>query len=423
MNKILRLIVTLTLLLLITPCMAGNLAPDPAPIQWSHISAQGEQRLDLYFFWSHRCPHCQEARPVVEQIAKERSWLQLHSHEVLTGRKNLELYSRMASSMGKEARSVPAFFFCGQMEVGYDGSGEGLAGKLDECYQRLLKGEDITRPVLGSIEIPLLGKVERNSDSLLLVTVVIAALDAFNPCAFFVLLFLLSLLVNTRSRSRMLFIGGVFVFFSGAIYFLFMAAWLNLFLLTGMQKVFTIAAGLVAVAMALINIKDFFRPGKGPSLSIPEEKKPGLFQRMRGLLQAENMTALTIGTITLAIAANSYELLCTSGLPMVYTRILTLEGLSSADYYLYLLLYNLIYVIPLLIIVLLFVVSLGRHKLQPEEGRLLKLLSGTMMLELGIGLLLAPEMLTSVGTVATAIAGAIVLTLLGGIWLRRRRLK
>jgi len=237
----------------------------------------------------------------------------------------------------------------------------------------------------------------------------------------FVLLFLLSLLVNTRSRRRMLFIGGVFVFFSGAIYFLFMAAWLNLFLLAGVQEVFTLAAGAVAVAMAFINIKDFFMPGRGVSLSIPEAKKPGLFQRMRKLLQADNLPALTLGTVTLAVAANSYELLCTSGLPMVYTRVLTLEGLSGADYYLYLLLYNLIYVIPLLTIVLLFSLSLGRRKLQPKEGRLLKLLSGSMMLGLGAGLLLAPQMLSSITAVLAVILAALLVTVIAALWLRTDR--
>lgn len=357
---------------------------------------------------------------MVEDIAAERPWLKLHSYEVLADQANLRRYIEMAGVMGRDARSVPAFIYCGTMEVGYGGSGERLAESLDSCYRRLLQGKPLESS--GLLSVPLLGELGRDGESLLMVTVVIAALDAFNPCAFFVLLFLLSLLVNTRSRQRMLFIGGVFVFFSGAIYFLFMAAWLNLFLLTGMQSVFTLVAGGIAVTMAVINIKDFFFPGRGVSLSIPEEKKPGLFARMRGLLQAESLPALTVGTVTLAIAANSYELLCTSGLPMIYTRVLTLEGLSSLDYYLYLLLYNVIYVVPLLIIVLLFTATLGRRKLQPREGRLLKLLSGSMMLLLGLGLLLAPEMLSSLSAVAVAIVLAIAITLLAGFWLRHRSL-
>jgi hypothetical protein len=226
-------------------------------------------------------------------------------------------------------------------------------------------------------------------------TLVIAGLDAFNPCAFFVLLFLLSLLVNARSRGRMLLVGGVFVFFSGALYFLFMAAWLNLFLLTGGMPYVTLAAALLALLIAVLNIKDFFSHGQGPSLSIPDQAKPGLFQRMRTLISVERLPALLLGTVVLAIAANSYELLCTAGFPMVYTRILTLNQLSDVDYYLYLLIYNLIYVAPLLLIVLLFVYTMGRYKLSQRQGSLLKLLSGLMMLGLGVVLLVSPALLSN----------------------------
>jgi len=416
MNKLVGLFTVVTLLL--TGAGQAFAVPDSAP--WVHEDENGQQRLDLYFFWSKRCPHCLAAKPVVEKIAAERGWLQLHSLELTQSRDNIVQYIRMASELGQEARSVPAFLYCGKMEVGFDGRGDALRDSLDRCHRQLQGAYETTSGAGRGVELPLFGRFEQSQDSLLLVTVVIAALDAFNPCAFFVLLFLLSLLVNSRSRKRMLYIGGIFVFFSGALYFVFMAAWLNLFLLTGMQPWLTTVAGIVAVALALINIKDFFLPGHGMSLSISEDKKPGLFKRTRALLQANNLVALTFGTIALALAANSYELLCTSGLPMVYTRVLTLEGLPALDYYLYLLLYNVIYVIPLMVIVLLFSLTLGKRKLQPQEGRLLKLLSGVMMIELGVGLVVAPELLSSVTAVALAMLIAVVVTSSAGMVLKRR---
>ena len=127
----------------------------------------------------------------------------------------------------------------------------------------------------------------------------------------------------------MLLIGGTFVFFSGLIYFIFMAAWLNVFLWIGELKLITLVAGLVAMVIALINIKDYFWFKQGVSLSIPERAKPGIYQRSRNLLKASSLPAMLAGTAVLAIAANSYELLCTSGFPMVYTRALTLHELST----------------------------------------------------------------------------------------------
>jgi hypothetical protein len=225
--------------------------------------------------------------------------------------------------------------------------------------------------------------------------VVLAGMDAFNPCAFFVLLFLLSLLVHAKSRTRMAVVGGTFVLFSGLVYFVFMAAWLNVFLVAGELRIITLVAGLLALAVAALNIKDFFWFKEGPSLSIPESAKPGLFRRMRGVVASGSLGPMLASTVLLAIVANSYELLCTAGFPMVYTRVLTLAKQETWQYYAWLAVYNVIYVIPLLVIVIVFVRTMGARKLTESEGRVLKLVSGFMMLGFGLLLLLAPQLLTN----------------------------
>ena len=265
-------------------------------------------------------------------------------------------------------------------------------------------------PAAQSITVPFVGAVSLGALSLPVLTVTLASLDAFNPCAFFVLMFLLSLMVHAKNRRRMLLIGGVFVLFSALIYFVFMAAWLNVFLLIGELQLITLIAGVVAVVFALINIKDYFWFKQGVSLGIPDEAKPGLFKRMRGLVSADSMPAMVGGTVVLAVAANSYELLCTSGFPMVYTRALTLTDLPTAAFYGYLALYNLIYIIPLLVIVGLFSVRFGSRKLSEREGRVLKLLSGLMMLSLGIALVFAPEALNNPAVAIGLLLMTIVVT-------------
>ena len=142
---------------------------------------------------------------------------------------------------------------------------------------------------------------------------------------------------------------------------------------------------------------------------------------MRGLVSGERLPALLAGTVALAIVANSYELLCTAGFPMVFTRTLTLHQLSTGTYYLYLLFYNLIYVLPLLAIVLVFAWTLGARKLQEREGRLLKLLSGTMMAGLGLLLLLYPEGLSEAWVSLGVIAVALGLTGLAALVEKRYR--
>jgi thiol-disulfide isomerase/thioredoxin len=265
------------------------------------------------------------------------------------------------------------------------------------------------------ITLPLIGTVEASKMALPVLTVTIAALDGFNPCAFFVLFMLLGMLVHVRSRGRMLLVGGIFVFFSGFIYFIFMAAWLNIFLFAGTVRTITIVAGMIALVFAVINIKEFFFFRLGVSLSIPETAKPKLFDRMRKLLKATSLPSLIIGTVVLAVAANAYELLCTAGFPMVFTRVLTLHNLQIPQYYLYLVLYNVVYVVPLAVIVLLFTATLGSRKLSEHHGQILKLISGMMMLFLALVILIKPALLGNVVVAAgllfasLAISGAIIL--------------
>lgn len=440
-------VLVLSLLLWAYPASADTDLPP-----WYGTAEDGASVVHLYFFWHGQCPHCRDAKPFLNSLAEQFPWLKLHSH-ALHAPEPVRLYQRMAAAMGEEARSVPAFFFCDRLFIGYDnaqGVGAMLRDALLTCHaglnrraapsepepdtsaldKPLLAPEPETAPApvssaaltpektAESLIVPGVGKVSGKEISLPLYTLIIAGLDAFNPCAFFVLLFLLSLLVHARSRARMLFIGGVFVFFSGLVYFLFMAAWLNLFQFIGQLDLITLGAGLLAVLVALVNIKDFFYFKRGLSLSIPDSAKPGLYQRMRGLLNADRLLPLTFGTITLALAANTYELLCTSGFPMVYTRLLTLNELPTSVYYLYLLFYNLVYIVPLLLIVLLFTFTLGARKLSEEEGRSLKLLSGLMMFGLGLLLIVEPALLNEVKVAVGILIWALVMTW----WLRRWRL-
>lgn len=265
-----------------------------------------------------------------------------------------------------------------------------------------------------TVNLPGIGTLDTKAMSLPVMTIIIAGLDSFNPCAFFVLFSLLGLLVYAQSRKKMFMIGGIFIFFSGFIYFLFMSAWLNLFLLMGQVALITKIAGAASVVIASINIKDYFAFGRGISLTIPDSAKPKLFDRMRRLLKSTSFFSALLGTAVLAIAANSYELLCTAGFPMVFTRILTLNDLPTLRYYAYLVLYNVVYIIPLSVIVLVFTITLGRKKLTDVQGRVLKLVSGTMMLGLGIVLLVRPalmnNLLISVAllTGALAVSGAVI---------------
>jgi len=439
---LIRLLALLALLL-----GARVAAADPSPKDdefWYGSAADGTPTVQLYYFFSPTCPHCQAAAPFIDELKARWPWLEVKKYSVKDNRANAKFYYETALSLGTKALSVPGFVFCRQVLIGYDTAettGAEIARALESCHQHLLdaglRGMSAATtpgaqspappqtPVLEdqagtTVNLPFVGMVDVKAFSLPVLTVVLAGMDAFNPCAFFVLLFLLSLLVHARSRARMAIVGGTFVLFSGLVYFVFMAAWLNVFLIAGELRIITVIAGLLALTVAALNIKDFFWFKEGPSLSIPESAKPGLFKRMRGIVATGNLGPMLVSTVLLAVVANSYELLCTAGFPMVYTRVLTLAQLETWQYYAWLAVYNVIYVIPLLAIVIVFVKTMGARKLSESEGRILKLVSGFMMLGFGLMLLAAPQWLTNPAASILVLVVAVVVALVAARFARPR---
>jgi hypothetical protein len=172
-----------------------------------------------------------------------------------------------------------------------------------------------------------------------------------------------------------------------------MAAWLNAFLLVGYSRLLQVILGGLAALIGMVHIKDFFAFKRGITLSIPEGAKPTLFVRMRRVVTAEKVGASVLGVALLAILVNVVELLCTAGLPAVFTQILTLRNLSTLEYYGYLVLYNVAYVFDDALMVAAAVFTLARWKMQERHGRWLKLVSGLVICVLGAMLVFAPQWL------------------------------
>lgn len=232
-----------------------------------------------------------------------------------------------------------------------------------------------------------------NSFGLPVFTIIIGLIDGFNPCAMWVLLFLLSILVNLKNRWKILAVAGTFVFVSGLAYFAFMAAWLTVWSWIRYLRPAELVLGLLAVVIGTIHVKDFFAFKKGVSLSIPESAKPGIYARVRRIVMAENLWGAIIGASVLAVLVNLIELLCTAGLPALYTNVLTKQQLAAWHEYAYLFLYNVAYMFDDSLMVAAVVITLGRHKLQQTQGRWLKLVSGLVVLSLGVVLLFKPDLL------------------------------
>lgn len=337
------------------------------------------------------CPHCEAAKVFLDELRRERPGLRVTIYDIAEDSAARQRLARLFSEQGMTSVGVPTFLIGTELIVGFhssDTTGTEIRTTLDRR-----RTVDTLSSAAEGIKTTWFGEVRVRELGLPLFTIVIGLLDGFNPCAMWVLLFILSLLVNLQDRRKMALIAGMFVLVSGLIYFAFMAAWLNVFLLLGFSRAVQIALGGLALFVGTVNVKDFFALHRGISLSIPESTKPGFYARVRGILQAEHLAGALAGIVVLAGLVNMIELLCTAGFPALYTQILTMHQLPTWEYYGYLGLYNLAYILDDSLMVTIAVVTLSRRKLQEDAGRWLKLTGGVVMVSLGTLLLVKPEWL------------------------------
>jgi glutaredoxin len=346
---------------------------------------------DLEVFVRAGCPHCEAAKVFLGELRREQPSLRIVVHDVAENSVARQRLATLAAERGIGNIGVPTFLIGAELIVGFlsaETTGTEILARLDRRAQGAVPPADVE-----SIQTKWAGELRVRDLGLPLFTIVIGLLDGFNPCSMWVLLFMLSLLAGLANRPKMLLIAGTFVAVEGIAYFAFMAAWLNMFLLIGLSRITELILGSIAGLAGAINIKDFWAFQRGISLSIPDAVKPGLYARIRRIIQAENIIAALLGTVVLAVLVQAVELLCTAGLPALYTSILTMRQLDRWAYYGYLALYNMAYMLDDVLVLAIGVITMSRYRLQEREGRWLKLISGLVMVGLAAVLLLQPKWL------------------------------
>jgi len=285
----------------------------------------------LQVFVRDGCPHCAEAKIYLKSLASQRPDIIIIIRSLdtdKTAREELEEYFRAVNVWPP---GVPTFVANGKILIGFE-SPEITGPQIINLFEQQSKPS-------GVVESSLFGTISVKEIGLPVFTLALGLLDGFNPCAMWVLLFLLSLLVRLQDRQRMIMVAGTFVLVSGAVYYAFMAAWLNVFLILGFSLIIRMLLGGIALLVGIINIKDFVTDKAIFTLSISETKKSGIYARVRKILSTKKLFPSLVAVASLAIIVNFVELLCTAGLPAIYTAVLAQQDISLGSYYGYLLLY------------------------------------------------------------------------------------
>ncbi len=396
---------------------------------------QNMEPVAIYFFWGDGCPHCAAAKPFLAELEQKYPSVTVRAYEVWNDVANRDLFMQMTAKYGFEPTAVPTIFIGDRYWVGY--AEEPYAREIEEAAKACVLGgcpdagagviEPLPTPIAASqpaadplvavanaadaavqsaataiapassvISVPFLGAIDLGAQSLLLSTALIAFVDGVNPCSLWVLSVLLALTIHTGSRRKVFIIGAVFLTVTSLVYALFIAGLFTMFTVLDWVPWIQVVVALVALFFALINIKDYFWYKEGISLTIADDQKPGLYRNMRRVLQAgDSMPALIGAAIVMSAGASLVEFSCTAGFPMLWSNLLAAQGVTTVTFILLLILYMVIYQLDEIIIFTGAVVGLRASKLEEKQGRILKLISGMLMLVLAIIMLVNPSLMSS----------------------------
>ena len=360
----------------------------------ANISNRAQQNpIKINFFYSTLCPHCVKGKKFLEDLKIKYPEIEIREYEIINypeNQKILKDFYLKYQVPKKEHGLVPIIFTSTKYFIGFNEQiGQNIEAYLNACL------EDKKTTSISEIKIPFFGRVDLSKLSLPTLTILLATLDGLNPCAMWVLIFLITLLINTRSRKRMWLIGGTFIAASGIIYFLILTAWLNLFLAISYVNLTRILIGLLALVVGIWQIRNFitYHPGTCKILGIKSKIEMRLKEKAEKIVSSPFTWAMIGGLIILALGVNLIEFFCSAGLPAIYTRILTLSPISTLFYYFYLLLYTFIFMLDDIIILSLAITTLRRLSFTEKYNYWATLIGGLLIFVLGILLIFKPEIL------------------------------
>lgn len=371
----------------------------------------------VYFFYGEGCPHCAQEKIFLDDVRKKYPDMKQEHFEVWHNQANLDLLVSLGRALGADVSGVPFTLIGDRYLVGFrsaESTGADLEKMIEICrqsdcpdvvetvragsdWQNKKKQLDSNLSKSASIpeklSVPFWGDLSIRSLSLPVLTVIMGALDGFNPCAMWVLIFLIGLLLRVENRKKRWILGLVFLAASAGVYYIFMAAWLNVLLVLGLVIWVRWLVGAVALAGGFFNVRDFIKNPAGACKVTRQPERKIVFEKLKKIVLERNLWLAIAGIVLLALAVNLVELVCSAGLPVVYTQILALADLSFWQYYFYILLYILVFLLDDILVFAAAMTALEIAGINSRYARYGSLIGGIIMLLVGILLLIKPEWL------------------------------
>ncbi|MDD3032532.1 MAG: hypothetical protein PHF88_01035 [Candidatus Pacebacteria bacterium] len=373
--------------------------------------------VDIDIFYSKTCSHCSAANEFLSKVSLQDSNIKVEKFDIAE-RKSVELLQQYYKKYQVEEEyrgGVPAIFIENYYFIGFEeGKSEtNIKNVIDSLVQEegvINNGEHLSgnyseiNDLTKEVDIPLIGTIKLDKASPLIFSIIFGTLDGFNACAMSALAFLLAVLIGVGSRKKLILLGSIFILTSGIVYYIFIASWLNIFLLLPHLDIITLIMGVLIIFFGIFILKEYFDgvicklcevSPKNENWFSKNQKK--LLLKIQEIVNSEKSIFFIIGgVIFIAVGVNSIELVCSFGLPVAFTKILTSYNLSSLSYYFYLLIYDIFYMLDDFVIFLIAVFTFNLAQESEKYIKAAKFISGVLLIVLGIVIIFFPDLLGAI---------------------------
>lgn len=386
-----KILISLALLILIIP-----------------FKISAKEQVRLYLFYSDTCPHCASEELLLEDLQKKYDNLVVYKYEV-SNNESSELMNKALKALDYSTNRVPftvigSKHFSGyNVNVGYQiedmikyysgFSHKDVVGEILGIVPTFVGEEKPNQALSGNVKIPILGEINPKSISIPLVAVVLGLIDGFNPCAMWVLIFLITILIGMNDRKKMWILGIIFLLTSAIVYLLFMVAWLNIALKMNQIRWLQLIIATIALTAGTININNYFKAQDDGCSVVEAKKRRKIFEKIKKFAGQKSFIVAILGIMGLAFTVNLIELACSAGLPLLFTQILAINNLSKLMYAINILIYIFFFLLDDLIVFIVAMITLKVTGISTKYTKYSHLIGGLIMLIIAILMIFKPEWL------------------------------
>ncbi len=374
------------------------------------INAEERKQVNVYLFHSNTCSHCKAEIEFLNEIQKEYENLKINLYEINDVKENKELMINIKEKLNIDSPMVPFTVIGDYYYIGYnDGVKDGIKNLIEkytfeeqyDVIKDIIDGKDVSNFKIKNGEInkisTVFGEIDPAKVSLPILSVIMGAIDGFNPCAMWVLIFLITMLFNMENKKRMWALGITFLVTSALIYLVFMFVWLGVAtkLLTTISWL-KLLIGLIALIGAFINLKGFIKSivKKDAGCEVVDNsKRKKIISKIKKYTSEKSFILAILGVMLLAISVNAIELACSAGLPVLFTNVLALNDVNFIEKCIYIFIYIFFFLIDDIIVFFVAMFTLNIKALSTKYTKYSHLIGGIIMLIIGILMIFKPEWL------------------------------